>query len=56
MSGATTSVRRAELIGPLSLATDLGLGAPLEYGLRTRRLAMQLAERLDLDAPTQRAV
>ncbi len=50
------NLRRAELIGALSLATDLGLGAPLENGLRSCRLAMELAERLGLDAETRRAV
>jgi putative nucleotidyltransferase with HDIG domain len=48
--------RRAELIGALSLATDLGLGTPLEFGLRTCRVAVALADELGLDAATRRSV
>ncbi|MDX6696774.1 MAG: hypothetical protein QOE65_171 [Solirubrobacteraceae bacterium] len=35
----------------LSLATDLGLGQPVEHGLRSCLIATRLAERLDLDGP-----
>ena len=37
-------VRAAELVGALSLATDLGTGQPLEHALRTAVLAVRLAE------------
>jgi HD-GYP domain-containing protein (c-di-GMP phosphodiesterase class II) len=39
------SVRAAELVGALSLATDLGTGQPLEHALRTAVLATRLADR-----------
>jgi HD-GYP domain-containing protein (c-di-GMP phosphodiesterase class II) len=42
----------AEIIAALSLATDLGIGVPLEYGLESTLLAMRLAERLDVDPTT----
>lgn len=45
-------VRAAELIGALSLATDLGIGVPLEYGLQSSLFAMRLAERLGVDTET----
>jgi HD-GYP domain-containing protein (c-di-GMP phosphodiesterase class II) len=38
-------VRAAELVGALSLATDLGTGQPLEHALRTAMLAVRLGER-----------
>lgn len=37
-------VRRAEVVGALSLATDLGMGQPLEYGLRAAVVAVRLGE------------
>jgi HD-GYP domain-containing protein (c-di-GMP phosphodiesterase class II) len=45
-------VRTAELIGALSLATDLGIGVPLEYGLNSTLIAMRLGERLGIDPET----
>lgn len=42
-------VRTAELIGALSLATDLGIGVPLEYGLHSTLIAIRLGERLGID-------
>jgi HD-GYP domain-containing protein (c-di-GMP phosphodiesterase class II) len=45
-------VRTAELIGALSLATDLGIGAPLEYGLHSTLIAMRLGQRLGIDPET----
>jgi HD-GYP domain-containing protein (c-di-GMP phosphodiesterase class II) len=39
-------IRLAELMASLSLATDLGLGQPLEQQLRVCLLALELAERL----------
>jgi HD-GYP domain-containing protein (c-di-GMP phosphodiesterase class II) len=37
-------IRAAELVGALSLATDLGTGQPLEHALRTAVLAVSLGE------------
>jgi HD-GYP domain-containing protein (c-di-GMP phosphodiesterase class II) len=39
-------VRLAEVVGALSLATDVGMGAPLEIGLGTSLVATRLAEAL----------
>jgi HD-GYP domain-containing protein (c-di-GMP phosphodiesterase class II) len=39
-------VRLAEVVGALSLATDVGMGAPLETGLGTCLVATRLAEEL----------
>src|SRR5437016_1767835 len=40
---ADDSVRVAEVLGVLSLATDLGMGMPLEHGLRSTVYAVRLA-------------
>jgi HD domain len=45
----TVGVRSGELFAALSLATDLGTGQPVEHGLRTCLLAVELAERVGLD-------
>ncbi|HEX6347985.1 MAG TPA: HD domain-containing phosphohydrolase [Candidatus Dormibacteraeota bacterium] len=42
------TLRLAELIAALSLATDLGMGQPLEQALRTCLIALSIGERLDL--------
>jgi HD-GYP domain-containing protein (c-di-GMP phosphodiesterase class II) len=47
-------VRTAEVVGALCLATDLGLGLPLEHGLKSTLVAMRIAERLGVDAATAR--
>jgi HD-GYP domain-containing protein (c-di-GMP phosphodiesterase class II) len=47
-----TSVRRVELIGVLSLATDLAMGQPFEHGLRTALIAVRVGEELELDERT----
>jgi HD-GYP domain-containing protein (c-di-GMP phosphodiesterase class II) len=44
--------RAAEVIAALSLATDLGMGLPLEHGLHSTLVAMRLCERLSVDAET----
>ena len=49
---AMERIRVAEVIGALSLATDLGIGVPLEHGLQSTLLAMRLADRLKVDAET----
>jgi hypothetical protein len=38
-------IRAAELVGALSIATDLGTGQPLEHAVRTAVLAVRLGER-----------
>src|SRR3954452_14887999 len=40
-------IRAAELVGALSLATDLGTAQPLEHALRTAVLAVRLGELAD---------
>jgi hypothetical protein len=40
------------VIAALSLATDLGIGVPLEHGLQSTLLAMRLGERLGVDQDT----
>jgi HD-GYP domain-containing protein (c-di-GMP phosphodiesterase class II) len=42
--GREQPVRAAELVGAISLATDLGTGQPLEHALRTAVLAVRLGE------------
>ena len=37
-------IRAAEVVGALSIATDLGTGQPLEHALRTAVLAVRLGE------------
>ncbi len=49
-------VRLAELLGALSLGTDLGMGQPLEHVLRQCLIALRLAERLGLDESGRRVV
>ena len=41
--------RLVEVVAAFSLATDLGLGQPMEHGLRSCLIATRLAEKLDLD-------
>jgi HD-GYP domain-containing protein (c-di-GMP phosphodiesterase class II) len=45
-TAATGTVRLAELVATLSLATDLGRGQPMEHTIRQTRIALRLAERL----------
>jgi len=45
-------VRTAEVIGALCLATDLGIGLPLEHGLQSTIIAMRLADSLGVDPET----
>ncbi len=45
-AGQQTAIRLAELIASLSLATDLGMGQPMEQALRTCLMAMGLARRI----------
>jgi HD-GYP domain-containing protein (c-di-GMP phosphodiesterase class II) len=48
--GGDDQIRLAELIAALSLATDLGLGQPLEHELGVCLAALELAERLGCSA------
>jgi hypothetical protein len=41
-------LRLGELLAELSLATDLGMGQPLEHALRMCLIALQLGERSGL--------
>ena len=41
--------RLSELIAALSLATDLGLGEPMEHVLRSCLISMRLGERIGLN-------
>ena len=43
-------VRLAELMAALSLATDMGMGQPMEKAMRGCLLALELARRLNADA------
>ena len=46
------TVRAAEVVAALSLATDLGMGVPLEHGLQSTLFAMRLADHVGVDAET----
>ena len=50
-AGDAARVRLAELVAALSLATDLGMGQPLEQALRTCRLAVAAGRELGLEDP-----
>jgi HD-GYP domain-containing protein (c-di-GMP phosphodiesterase class II) len=52
---AGSEVRLAELVASLSLATDLGLGQPMEHVLRSCVLGLRIAEDLQL-GESERAV
>src|SRR5450755_3337931 len=49
-------LRLAEILGALSLTTDLGAGVPFEKGLRTCVVASVLAEHLELTRGDRQAV
>lgn len=51
-SGAEDTLRLAELIAALSLATDLGMGQPMEKAMRSCMIALGLGRRLGCDAST----
>jgi HD-GYP domain-containing protein (c-di-GMP phosphodiesterase class II) len=44
LGGVVRPLRTAELVGVLSIATDLGTGQPLEHALRTAVLSVRLGE------------
>lgn len=45
------SVKLAELVATLSLATDLGRGEPMEHSLRQTVIALRIADRVGVDEP-----
>jgi HD-GYP domain-containing protein (c-di-GMP phosphodiesterase class II) len=49
-------VRLAELVAAMSLATDLGLGQPMEHVMRSCLVGLRLAELLDLEEPDRAVV
>jgi HD-GYP domain-containing protein (c-di-GMP phosphodiesterase class II) len=51
-----SGVRLAELVAAFSLATDLGMGQPMEHVLRSWLIAVRLGERLDMDAEARVAL
>ena len=55
-SAPDSGVRLAELMAALSIATDLGMGQPLETALSSCVVAIRLGEALNLDGDTMRDV
>lgn len=51
-SAEREQVRTADVIASLSLATDLGMGFPLEHGLRCTVTAMRLCDLMGVDSET----
>jgi hypothetical protein len=45
-----SGLRLAELVAAFSLATDLGMGQPMEHVLRSWLIAVRLGDRMDLGA------
>src|SRR6266849_2479140 len=52
----TSEIRLAELVAALSIATDLGMGQPMEYILRSCVLSVRLGETLGLSVSELREV
>ena len=52
----TSEIRLAELMAALSLATDLGMGQPMEYALCVCVLSVRLGEALGLSESELREV
>ena len=52
----TPQVRLAEVVGAMSLATDVGMGSPLELGVGTCLVARRLADELGCTPAEQRRV
>ncbi|HVY18858.1 MAG TPA: HD domain-containing phosphohydrolase [Bauldia sp.] len=53
MAATVTPIRRNEVIGVLSLATDFAIGQPLGYGLRSAVASVALARAMGLGADVQ---
>ena len=56
MSNPSSGIRLAELMASLSIATDLGMGQPLEFAIQSCIVAMRLGEKLGLGEDELRAV
>ena len=54
LGSADSGVRLADLVGAFSLATDLGLGQPMDHVLRSWRIAAALGDHLSVE-PEDRA-
>src|SRR5215831_8072370 len=52
----TSGIRLAELVGALTIATDLGMGQPMEYVLRSCVLSVRLGEAIGLSESELREV
>src|SRR5688572_22531935 len=50
------SIRLSELMAAWSVAIDVGMVVPMEFGLRVCSRAVRLAQSMQLDVPTQRRV
>ncbi len=50
ISRSETGIRLADLVAAFSLATDLGLGQPMEHALRSWLIASRLGARMGLEA------
>src|SRR5918994_1311649 len=50
------SVRLAELVATLSLATDLGRGEPMEHCMRQTVIALRIADRIGVGEPDRVAI
>ena len=53
---ADSGVRLADLVGAFSLATDLGLGQPMDHVLRSWRIAAALGEHVGVEADERAAL
>jgi HD-GYP domain-containing protein (c-di-GMP phosphodiesterase class II) len=51
-----SGVRLAELVAAFSLATDLGLGQPMEHVLRSWLIASRMGERMGIESETRRSL
>lgn len=56
MEGGESGVRLAELVAGFSLATDLGLGQPMEHVLRAWLIAARLGEQMGLGTDDRRSL
>jgi hypothetical protein len=54
--GHGSRLRLAELVAAFSLATDLGMGQPMEHVLRSWLIAVRLGERMGMDAKAREAL
>lgn len=55
-AGHEESLRAAEVIAPVCLATDLGMGFPLEHGLGATVMAMRFCDLIEVDHDTSKQV